>query len=59
MMGTTGEAIALSPTLVVEDDPAMRLRLARLLVGQPGAAVPSVFAGSFSDTLKTGRNRKL
>lgn len=51
MMGTTGEAIALSPALVVEDDPAMRLRLARLLAGQPDAAVPPVFAGSLAEAM--------
>jgi DNA-binding NarL/FixJ family response regulator len=49
MMETTGEAISLSPALVVEDDPAMRLRLDRLLAEQPGAAVPPVFAGSLAE----------
>lgn len=49
MLGTTEEAIALSPALVVEDDPVMRLRLARLLAEQPGAVAPPVFAGSLAE----------
>ncbi len=43
------EIIALSPALIVEDDPAMRRRLEKLLAAQQSSATQIIFASSIAE----------